>query len=34
MLINENISVRKAFYVMEVVSLYRATICVLKEVSL
>lgn len=34
MLINENISVRKAFNVMEVVSLYRATICALKEMCL
>lgn len=34
MLINENISVRKAFNIMQVVSLYRATICALKEMCL
>lgn len=33
-MINENVSVRKAFSVMEVVSLYRAIICVLKEMHL
>lgn len=34
MLINENTSVRKAFNIMEVVSLYRATMCVLKDTAL